>query len=163
MRLNLAKILAYEEMSLQGLIEKGWTFEFSHTWTVHGSCSHHLKRIRLSKAFVFANDINMVTEVILHEIAHALVSNKHGHDKVWRTMAKELGVKDPSPYTNSKAVKPPIKYIGKCPNGHISLNNTNRRRSCGRCSTVFNPIYLIRYERNPEWTDFKRQLEIESK
>lgn len=37
------------------------------------------------------NNGNVIEDTVLHEIAHAIVGNKHHHDKVWRDCAQRIG------------------------------------------------------------------------
>ena len=57
---------------------------------------------------------------ILHELAHYIVlkqypTKNHGHDKIWKKVAKDLGIK-PNMYANSKDLgnPPKPKYVVKC-------------------------------------------------
>ena len=49
------------------------------------------KTILLSKNFVLANQKEEVEQTILHEIAHLLAGFGHGHDRVWKDIAKYIG------------------------------------------------------------------------
>lgn len=73
-----------------GLSEQGWKFEFSNTQRRIGDCSHNQKTIRYSKHYM-SSDPASVTDTLLHEIAHALVDPKHGHNHVWRAMCLKIG------------------------------------------------------------------------
>lgn len=37
------------------------------------------------------NNGNVIENTVLHEIAHAMVGNKHHHDRVWRDCAQRIG------------------------------------------------------------------------
>ena len=49
------------------------------------------KKISFSRNFIKNSNESEIYDTILHEIAHALVGPKHGHDIVWKKMAKKLG------------------------------------------------------------------------
>ena len=90
-RFSLA--LAKDEMRKYGLLDNGWQIKLDRSTTRAGMCIHNKKIITFSK-FLFSNTTitkDQVIDIILHEIAHALVGYEHGHDKVWRTKALELG------------------------------------------------------------------------
>lgn len=143
MNLVEAKQLIRDEMVRHGL--QGWTMVFSTRMTsTHGSCSYRTFTLKFNTRYVELNDRDNVHQTILHEIAHALVSRRNGHNKVWRTKALELGVKDPSPY-NRDAVAIPSKWITRCPNGHFGDANRRGVRSCGRCDPKWNPEYKLSY------------------
>jgi len=55
-----------------------------------GSCWTKEKKITLQPVFVELNEVEAITNVILHEIAHALTPN-HGHNKFWKRKAKSIG------------------------------------------------------------------------
>jgi predicted SprT family Zn-dependent metalloprotease len=57
-----------------------------------GDCFWKTKIIRLQPTFVELNSEEVVTQVILHEIAHALTP-KHRHNKFWKKKAIEIGYK----------------------------------------------------------------------
>lgn len=71
--------------------------DFKFVWmnkkTVLGTCSSKRKEIALSKFHAAKNPLAVTKDVVLHEIAHALVGAKHGHDKVWKAMCIKIGAK----------------------------------------------------------------------
>lgn len=82
--------LAHKLMTEYGLIEQGWTFQFSNKKTALGTCSYDDKTIVFSKHFL-ASSMDSIEDTIRHEIAHALVGPNHGHDHVWRMKCIEIG------------------------------------------------------------------------
>mmetsp|Transcript_760 Transcript_760/g.1920 ORF Transcript_760/g.1920 Transcript_760/m.1920 type:complete len:456 (-) Transcript_760:109-1476(-) len=72
---------------------KDWEFCFDHAKRRHGCCKYNRKQISMSRHFInnVSTTVDQVKNTILHEIAHALVGHKHGHDAVWRKMALQLG------------------------------------------------------------------------
>lgn len=85
------KTMAEKAMWDHGLIQKGWTFKWSRAKHDFGYCYHSRKQINLSKPLCLINEETAIMDTILHEIAHALVGNSHGHDRVWRAKAIEIG------------------------------------------------------------------------
>lgn len=55
-----------------------------------GLCEYNHKTIYLSALLIDVTHTEIVKDMILHEIAHALCPN-HQHDEIWRAKAKELG------------------------------------------------------------------------
>jgi len=84
--------LAADLMKQHGLTDKGWTFELSNHKTFLGECDHFNKTISYSKYFLHVSP-EQLKDTMLHEIAHALVHPKHGHDEVWRAKAIEIGAR----------------------------------------------------------------------
>lgn len=49
-----------------------------------------------SGAYIFKEE-GVADDTIFHEYAHLVVGGQHGHDKVWETCARTLGVENPGP------------------------------------------------------------------
>lgn len=87
---------AGELFKLHNLDSLGWTFKIGHSQRTLGWCKYRQKTIEFSKHFVHL-DRAEIEDVILHEIAHALVyietGKNHGHDAVWRAKCREIGAR----------------------------------------------------------------------
>jgi predicted SprT family Zn-dependent metalloprotease len=86
-----------------GLLDEGWKFEFHSKQRAMGTCKFSTKTICFSKHFIMS-DPEQVTDTLLHEIAHALVGEGHGHDEHWQRMAAYIGARPKScttEYTNT--------------------------------------------------------------
>lgn len=57
-----------------------------------GKCYNNGESIGLSICHTLNRSMEQIEEVILHEIAHALVGNDFGHGIVWQSKAIELGL-----------------------------------------------------------------------
>ena len=140
MDLFKAQTLAKELMAQHNLIASGWWFSFDNAKRRFGVCNFALKKIGLSSHLVKLNDEARVRNTILHEIAHALVGRKHGHNAIWRAKAIEIGCDGERCYSRETTNTPEARYIGTCPNGHISKRhkkpNPKRLISCGRCCST---------------------------
>ena len=88
MNLQRAQMMAED---LMGHYLTGWTFRFDRALTRLGYCQHRIKTISLGTYATEVNSEEQVLNTCLHEIAHALVDVRHGHDEVWRAKAIELG------------------------------------------------------------------------
>jgi predicted SprT family Zn-dependent metalloprotease len=75
-------------------------------------CRHRQKVIVLSAAFVTLNTDDVVRDIVLHELAHALVGPGHGHDATWKAKAVELGANPDRVCT--AAVMPPGDWQATC-------------------------------------------------
>jgi predicted SprT family Zn-dependent metalloprotease len=84
--------MAQEFLTVHGLHD--WKFRFNRCKTSLGLCVHRRRSIELSIYLVErANPLEEIRDTILHEIAHALVGPKHGHDAVWRRKCRQIGAK----------------------------------------------------------------------
>lgn len=103
MKLEAAEKLALKLMKKHGLLTKGWTFKFDNATSRLGNTNFTQMHISISKYMVGAATAAFVEQVILHEIAHALlpVSAKHGH--TWKAFAASLG------YTGERTMPNPYK------------------------------------------------------
>ena len=113
MEFQAARTLAFDLLALHGLkLPIRWT----NTRRQLG-CILFKNRIavemRLSKVFIAANEESEVKDLILHEIAHALVGCQHGHDHVWKAKCREIGAR-PEQYAKLSRTKMTPTHEVKC-------------------------------------------------
>jgi predicted SprT family Zn-dependent metalloprotease len=151
MKLTEAQELAVSLMDKHSLLDKGWYFEYDNAKRRFGCCYYYQRKITLSSVLCELNKEKDVRDVILHEIAHALVGPGHGHSDIWRSKAIEIGCSGfrcKSERTHEGYVRTPSKYIATC---NTCGTNTFRNRlpkrqvSCGKCSNRFNPDLILVY------------------
>lgn len=154
MELKEAKTMAIELMQKFNLINQGWYFEFDSAKRRFGRCSYRMKCISLSKYLVLINDEARVEDTILHEIAHALTPG-HGHDKVWRAKAIEIGCDGKRCYTRENTVLPESRYIAVCNScGYVHRKEraTKSVVACGHCCNgKFDSRFVLEYKPNPRY------------
>lgn len=105
-----------------GLTKQGWTFAWDHARRRAGCCRYSRKRITLSKYYVelnVAERLGDIIDTILHEIAHALVGPKHGHDDVWKAKCVEIGARPERCYDSKVIDMPKGKYVAACKCGKV--------------------------------------------
>ena len=102
-------------MAAHGLI--GWEFGLNTNVRRAGVCFYPQRgnpgRIELSAHFVERNPDEEVRDTILHEIAHALVGPRHGHDAVWRAKCVEIGARPDRCYGEEIAM-PAGRWKARC-------------------------------------------------
>lgn len=126
--------LAAELMLQHGL--KGWSFKFNNARRRHGVCRYAKRTIELSRHILPLGEAH-VRDTLLHEIAHALVPAKHGHDHVWRAKAREIGCNAQRCAPMALPVTP--KYRGTCPAcNKVILTHRRSKRACKRCCDAHN-------------------------
>ena len=94
MNLPEAKLMARQLMDQNGLSYIPFKFDRSKRrlgscrWKVStGACVH----ITLSKDITLLNDVEVVRNTLLHEIAHAIVGYGNGHNSAWQRKSREIG------------------------------------------------------------------------
>lgn len=122
MDIDHARILANELMYLYSL--DGWQLAFNNSKRMLGVCKEGEKKIELSRVYVLQNTEKHVQDTILHEIAHALVGVKHGHNQVWRDMCKRVGATPAA--CDKSASLPEGAWQARCP-GCLTLFSRHRR------------------------------------
>jgi predicted SprT family Zn-dependent metalloprotease len=139
--LPAARELAVALMRDHGL--DGWSFAFNRNVRRAGVCRYATAkrpgRIELSVHFVARNPAAEVRDTILHEIAHALVGAKHGHDDTWKAKCREIGAKPERTYGEHVAM-PKGRWRAECPGCRKGYDRHRRPkrltgwycRSCGQ-------------------------------
>lgn len=123
-----------------------WNIGWDNARRRAGLCRYHTRTISLSRPLMALYDADAVREVILHEIAHAVVGPDHHHDAVWRAKAREIGC------TGRRAMpadspRPSAPWVGSCPRGHEfeRFRRPSGRGSCSLCSARYDPRFLIEW------------------
>lgn len=137
MNILTAQTQAIEAMAANGLLKKGWSFRYDNAKRRHGATHHDKKLITLSRELTHLNSVEEVTQTIFHEIAHALVGPRHGHDRVWAAQCVKLGIV-PHRLASSDAVRVEPKWVGTCPNGHKTLRMRRMQLACSKCCRKYN-------------------------
>jgi predicted SprT family Zn-dependent metalloprotease len=142
-----ARELATGLMDRHGLT--GWRLVFDNARTRAGVCRSDRREIGLSRHLMDLYSAEQVTETVLHEIAHALVGPRHGHDRVWRTTARRIGCSGLR-CLPADAPKVDGPWAGVCPAGHRTTAHRRpvRVRSCSSCSPAFDPAALYTWTLN---------------
>ncbi|MDO5746303.1 MAG: SprT-like domain-containing protein [Actinomycetaceae bacterium] len=145
MDIDDAVVLARQLMNNYGLHE--WDIRIDRAVRRAGMCREKAKVIQLSGKLIPLYGESMVRDIILHEIAHALVGAKHGHDSVWKAQARQLGAK---PYARLPKDTPQLgaPWIGTCPQGHTieRFRRPQKPLSCAQCSPRYNPRYRFTWK-----------------
>ena len=146
--LEETRALAHTLMLKHGLMYKNWKFCFDNAKSRLGYCSYKKKKISLSQNYIPITTKEEIKDTILHEIAHALVGVGHGHDRVWRQKAIEIGCNGQRLYHGYAKVE--AKYKGTCPKcGMVILRHRRTQIACRRCCKGrFNPAYMFLWELN---------------
>jgi len=93
-----AEALARGLMTKHGLSSRGWSFKFDNAKNRLGLCNFSTTTISVSRYMAGAANEEELTQIMLHEIAHALLADvrnnrggRVGHGPLWKAKAKEIG------------------------------------------------------------------------
>lgn len=125
-----------------GLTELGWKFEISKTKLTLGQCFHDKKLIVFSSYYLHI-PVHEIRDTILHEIAHALLGPRHGHDAAWRQMAIKVGARPERLARPENKTSATANYVMKCPRCdrkwyRIRMRRRNFGGKCPRCNIEVN-------------------------
>lgn len=87
-KLDNVRIMAIELMNQY--LDKPLIFCYGYGWRYLGLCSS--TKITLQLNFVLESNLDDIKNVLLHEIAHAIVGTDKAHRIEWQNKAIELGV-----------------------------------------------------------------------
>jgi len=132
MKLLDAQIKMQALMLKHGLTD--YKFEFDTSVSRFGCCKWETKTLTLSTKLTELNDEAQVTDVMLHEIAHALTPGCW-HNEVWQRVAVAIGANGHRCYDDQTTVQPLHKWTATCPKcGHGSQRHKKYKTMfCGRC------------------------------
>lgn len=134
--------LAEHLLEVHGL--EGWSVEYDSAKRRAGVCRFHTRTLGLSAPLTALHGEGEVRDTILHEIAHALVGPRHGHDAVWRRAAVAIGCSgERCVPADAPRVEP--AWLGVCPAGHSTGRHRRPERvmSCSRCSPRFDLAHVL--------------------
>ena len=88
---NLPDVLDLARSLMEEAGVGNWELALDRARRRAGQTDHTRRRLTLSRHLMSLYDQAQVRETILHEIAHARVGPRHGHDAVWAAEAIRLG------------------------------------------------------------------------
>ena len=148
------KDLAMKLMAEHGLSD--WTLRMDRAVRRFGRCSEATKTIIVSGPISALNGEPQVRDVLLHEIAHALVGAEAKHGPAWKAMATELGARPVACYDES-VVLPPLRWLGTAECGHTEESHTRPRGPDRVCLICWwenrDAKYPITWTQNPLWRE----------
>ncbi len=140
------KRLAVRLMARHGLLALGWRFEFDRATRRFGLCDFKRKTISLSRRLTLLNDPGEIRNMILHEIAHALLPQGTGHGRAWRELAISIGCDGKR--LHSAATE--ARWIATCPACGKQVERQRQRESlaCARCCKgAYDPRFRFTWRR----------------
>lgn len=121
-----------------GLTQLGWKSDSMRAKEIVGRCNYTVKTIELSWPLTLVNSAELITDTILHEIAHALVGPGHHHNLIWQHKAVQIGARPIRCSVGAVGVERQYKMKCLCPNKFISFHRKPRLdRRCPNCKYLF--------------------------
>ena len=153
MDLGKAYALATRLLDQHGL--DGWSVVFDTAKRRAGVCRFDTRVIGLSGPLTRLHDEAEVRDTVLHEIAHALVGPRHGHDAVWAAKARAIGG-SAERCLSAEAPRVEAPWVGVCPAGHTVERHRRPERvmACRTCSRSFDVAHVF------EWAHHGRPAEL---
>ena len=107
-------------------------FDFDNSKRRLGLCSFRKQKITVSTFYSLNLEEKFIKDVILHEIAHAMLPSYIGHDWRWKKQAREIGCT--ATRTFAPSIRPPSKYKTTCPNcGKEGFSYRKFTSACRNC------------------------------
>ncbi len=112
-----------------------WSFQFDNGRKRAGCCNYSQRIISVSHEYARHASDEDIRDTLLHEIAHALVGQAHGHDEVWRVQAVAIGCSGSR--CHDLQFTPP-RYIVNCAKGCWTATAERRQRGaiCRQCRSA---------------------------
>ncbi len=160
MDLDAARRLGRELLDQHGLAD--WTLVLDRAKARAGVCRHASRQIGLSAPLTALHQEAEVRDTILHEIAHALVGPRHGHDAVWRATAQRIGSSGRR-CTDPETPRVEGDWVGTCAAGHRITRHRRPTRpgSCAECSPRFSAGHLLTWTYRGEAAPMTAQYRAE--
>lgn len=135
-----------------------WTFGFDNAKKRAGLCNYTAKRISVSRYLASRYDDDEIHQILLHEVAHAMVGPRAGHGPKWASAAASLGFVGRRTHDGEVADEL-APWVGKCPSGHVHYRYREpvRPLSCGLCRRGFDRSNLIAWHRREITTAMRRR------
>ena len=116
-----------------------WSYEFDRARNRLGQCDYGRRMLSFSRPYVEANEVEIMQNTVLHEIAHALVGAGEGHNEIWEAKAIYVGAKPERCNSDPRIIKPIGPYVFNCKCGsHYfhKLGMYGRELKCKKCDVV---------------------------
>lgn len=126
---------------------KFWTFDFNNRTTCLGLCDYANQKIYYSRVYLTL-DVEQITDIILHEIAHALTPGS-GHGYLWKEKCVQIGCRPERVVSVERQGECRYKAVcRRCGTVYRRSRITQSRAySCPKCCKRFNPEFVLTFEK----------------
>ena len=129
---------------------EGWGMKFDTAKVRFGYCNYRKKEIGLSRQLVELNTEEEVKNIILHEIAHAIIGPGNGHKRKWKMAAISVGC-EPKRCYGDGVITPTRRYTGTCPTCGTTVQKDRHRKGSACiecCGGTWNEEHVFTWTRN---------------
>ena len=147
-KLNVAQAMALATMG-RHIDLSMWGFRFDNGKRRAGQCNYTERVISISKHLVQHHTLDEVQQVVLHEIAHAMVGSEAGHGPVFKKQAAALGYRG-NKFSGREIAASEAPWVGHCQAGHVHYRyrKPTRPLGCALCSKTFSRATQIVWQRS---------------
>ncbi len=152
-KLSATKLSVAEAMAIATMARhidlNVWGFRFDNGKRRAGQCNYTERVISISKHLVAHHSLDEVQQVVLHEIAHALVGKAAGHGPLFKKQAAALGYRGKN-FTGREIAANEAPWVGHCKAGHVHYRyrQPTRPLACGLCGKTFSRANQIVWQRS---------------
>lgn len=104
--MDIPKMHALAVDVVDAYLPQDWTIKWERMDGTAGLCNHTDRVLVFNPSILASYSRDEVLQVVLHEVAHAIVGPGKGHGRVWKDMARRLG------YTGEATVREPTGNLG---------------------------------------------------
>jgi predicted SprT family Zn-dependent metalloprotease len=133
-RVQAARKITHDTLAEYDLYDRGWRFKLTRGKNTLGWCNYKDKTIGISSHLIENGTIEEIANTIIHEIAHARTPGEN-HGWKWRAVAREMGLKNPGPYTKI-SYELPHKYELRC-GVHGTIEKRHRRSKPEKLARIY--------------------------
>jgi len=124
-------------------LDESWSMRFMNSKSSAGICDYNFRNILLSRFAVIHLSMVQIREIILHEIAHALVGWRNNHNKIWKKMSLRIGASGQTKYTFHLSCPTFILFCGCCERERfVKRKKVERYKFCQMCKQKFRYKYM---------------------
>lgn len=145
---DLAQVRRWADALIVLHLDPSWTFGFDNAKKRAGLCNFSKKHITVSRYLASRYADDEVHQILLHELAHALVGPRAGHGPRWKKLANDLGY-DGKRTHDGEIANELAPWMGTCPTGHTHFRyrQPTRPLACGLCARRFDQAHTITWLR----------------
>lgn len=132
-------------------LDDSWHFDFDRAAKRAGLTNYTAKRISVSRHLAARWDDDEVHQILLHEVAHAMVGPGAGHGPVWRRTAREIGYIGGRTHQGEIAAER-AGWVGSCPGGHehVRFRAPRGRYACKPCTRAERRVVEVRWRKRAD-------------